>query len=380
MTEKVAIFIQDLGFGGTERMMVQLAKGFSESGMAVDLVLVRKSGEFLDIVPPAVRTIQLESQRTSRSVFALARYLRKERPYALLSALTHVNVAAVLAGRLALGRTRIVVSERSSISQETATIKNRLDLLSRRLVPYLYPRADAITTVSLGAAKDLAAYCGLPLERIHVINNPVVSPELLRKSQEDPAHPWLEPGQPPLALAVGRLWPEKNFEALVRAFARISEDVPGRLMILGEGKQRAPLEALIAELKLQDKVQLPGYVANPYAFMSRVSVMALTSNWEGSPNVLVEAMACGTAVLSTDCPNGPRETLEGGKLGHLVPLGDLDALSEALKRSLLGDNPATADQRRARAADFTVEAASRAYLDVLLGHKAGGAQPTRLVA
>ena len=380
MTERVGIFVQDLEFGGTERMMVQLAKGFCESGMAVDVVMVRREGEFLDSLPSQVRVVALGAGRTSQSIFALARYLRREKPSALLSALTHVNVAAVLAGRLAFGQTRIVVSERSSISQETATITNRLDRVSRRLVPYLYPRADAITTVSRGAAEDLAAYCNLPMERIHVINNPVVSEEMLRRAQEDPGHPWLQPGEPPVVLAVGRLWPEKNFTFLVRAFARIAEEVQGRLMILGEGAQREALEALIDELGLKERVRLPGFGANPYAFMSRAKVMALTSNWEGSPNVLVEAMACGTPVISTDCPNGPREILEGGKLGHLVPLGDLEALAQALKRSLAGDNPVGADSRRARAADFSLEAASKAYLDVMLERKGPGVQAVPLVA
>ena len=354
--------------------MLNLAIGIADTGVAVDLVLAKAIGPHISSIPANVRMVDLKGRRVSRTVVTLARYLRRERPTALLAALTHINVAAILASYLAGRRCRVVVSERTTISREYAEIR----ALSRRavytLVPWLYRRASGITAVSQGAAEDLARFCKIPLERVVVINNPVVGPALFRRAAEPLNHPWFAAGQPPVILSVGRLSPEKEFGTLIRAVAEVATRRPVRLMILGEGTERPALEALVDELGLRERVLLPGFVANPYAYMSRAAVLVLSSRWEGSPNVLVEAMACGTPVVATNCPSGPAEILEGGRLGPLVPVGDHSAMAVAIERML--DAPVAADELKRRANMFTVEASAQAYLRVLLGEESGNRQAT----
>ena len=371
---KIAIFLQNLTFGGTERMMLNLAGGIADTGAAVDLVLAQARGSFLSTIPKNVRLVDLGGRRTVRSIPALARYLRRERPVALLSALTHVNVAAFLATCLAGHRCRIVVSERTTISQESAEIKAFSVRAAYRLVPWVYSRADGIVTVSQGAAEDLAHYCKLPIDRVEVINNPVVGPTLAQRAAEPLDHPWFAAGEPPVVLCVGRLNPEKEFGTVVRAVAELATQRPVRLMILGAGRERAALEALVDELGVRDCVQLPGFAANPYAYMARAAVLALSSRWEGSPNVLVEAMALGTPVVATDCRSGPAELLEGGRYGPLVTVGDAAGMAAAIGQML--DAPVATEMLKARAGMFTVAHAADAYLRVLLGDESGKRQAT----
>jgi glycosyltransferase involved in cell wall biosynthesis len=365
---KIAIFIDALGYGGAERMMLNLAGGIADTGVAVDLVLVRAKGAFISAIPANVRMVDLKGGRVMRSIPALASYLRRERPTALLAALTHVNVAATLATFLAGRRNRLVISERTTISREAAEVRAFSNRVAYWLVPWVYPCTDGIIAVSQGAAEDLARFCRMPIERIAVVNNPVVSAALLRRAAEPLEHPWFAAGEPPVILGVGRLNPEKEYDALIRAFAELAPRRHARLMILGDGTERPALEALIDELGLRDRVLLPGFVANPYAYMSRAAVVVLSSRWEGSPNVLVEAMACGTPVVATDCRSGPAELLEGGQLGPLVPVGDVTAMAAAIEQAL--DAPVPPDELKQRAGMFSVAHAAEDYLRVLLGDPA----------
>jgi len=345
-------------------MMLNLASGIIDQGVQVDMVLVRGEGALFSAIPDDVRLIHLGNRRTMRSIPALAGYLRRERPLALLSALTHVNVAAVLANRLSGCPTRVIVSERSTISQERAEISAVSVRAAYRLVPWVYPWADGIITVSMKTAEDLSHNAGIPLERISVINNPVVSADITMRASELVHHPWFEPNQPPVILGVGRLSPEKEFQTLIRAFDEVRRHRPARLMVLGEGKERQSLEALTRDLALEQHVELPGFVENPLSFMARSAVLALTSRWEGSPNVLIEAMVCGTPVVSTDCPNGPHEILDGGRLGRLVPVSDSAQLADAILQTLA--DPVASELLHQRANEFTVESSAKNYLRVLL--------------
>jgi glycosyltransferase involved in cell wall biosynthesis len=369
---KIAIFLQDLYGGGAERMMLNLAGGIADTGVAVDLVLAQAKGSFIPMIPDSVHLVDLGVRRTLQSIPALARYLRRERPAALLAALMHVNVAAILATYLSGHCSRVVVSERSTISKESAEIAAFSIRAAHRLVPWLYPRADGITTVSQGAAEDLAQYCRLPLDRIAVINNPVVGPALIRRAAEPLDHPWFAAGTPPVVLCVGRLSPEKEFGTVIRAVAELAAQRPVRLMVLGEGVERPALEALVDELGVRDRVLLPGFVANPYAYMARAAALTLSSRWEGSPNVLVEAMALGKPVVATDCRSGPAELLEGGRYGPLVAVGDASGMAAAIGQML--DAPVPPEDLKARAGMFSVAHAAEAYLRVLLGDEWGKRQ------
>jgi glycosyltransferase involved in cell wall biosynthesis len=364
-SRKVSIFLQKLpGGGGAERMMLNLASGILEKGIDVDLVCghVMPVSDFA--FPPNVGLVNLGTGRTLVSVLPLAKYLRQEQPSALLSAMTHVNVAAVLAGLLAGRRTRVIVSERSTISQQPEySLAARA---ARGLVPWVYSRADGIVAVSRGTAEDLASYSGLPLDRIRVINNPAVTGKTRQLAEEPVDHPWFGPEQPPVILAVGRLSAEKDFATLIKAFAAVRQRQPARLVIMGDGRERQALEAIVAKLCLDGQVDFTGFKQNPHSYMARAAVLALTSKREGSPNVLVEAMACGTPVVATDCPSGPYDILEGGRLGRLVPVGDAEQLGAAILDTL--NDPVPSECLRRRAEDFSVERSVESYLEILLGN------------
>jgi len=354
--------LNDLRAGGAERMMLNLAGGIADAGYAVDMVLVEAVGDYLSQVPKTVRIVDLKHHRTVSSIPALARYLRRERPVAMLSALMHVNVSALLAMYLAGRCCRVVVSERTTISQEAGKTTALSIRAAYKLVPWLYPRADGIVTVSQGAAEDLARFCHIPIERVAVVNNPVVSPALLQRAAEPVDHPWFAPGQPPVILAVGRLSPEKEFDTLIRAFAELAQRRPARLMILGDGTRRKQLEQLIQQLELGDLVALPGFTSNPYAYMNRADIFVLSSRFEGFGNVLAEAMALGTPVVSTDCPHGPREILNDGEYGALVPVGDPRALANAIIQTL--NRPVDSQRLKERSNEFTINTVSEKYIQL----------------
>lgn len=360
----IAIYLPSLRGGGAERAMATLANGFADRGLKVDLVLVRAEGPYLSEVSPGVCIVDLQSNRVLTSLPGLVRYLRRERPQAMLSALNHANVIAVVARMLAGVPVRLVVSERNNVSLSGSSSKNLRSRVVLHMMRWAYRKTDGVTAVSGGVADDLANAINLPRDRISVIFNPVVTPELIEKSRMPLKHPWLGEGKPPVILGVGRLTPQKDFVTLIRAFAQVRTVRNCRLVILGEGELRAELEQLVASLGVQDNVQLPGFADNPFAWMSRVRLFVLSSRWEGLPNVLIQAMACGAAVVSTDCPSGPDEILEGGKWGRLVPVGDEEALAEAMVTLLEMPENQLSDVRQ-RAGGFRPELAVDAYLKIL---------------
>jgi glycosyltransferase involved in cell wall biosynthesis len=232
------------------------------------------------------------------------------------------------------------------------------------LIGKVYPLAERIVTVSRGVADDLATCTGLPRVTIGTIYNPILTTEIAEKAQAPISHTWLPPTAIPVILGVGRLVPQKDFPTLLKAFAHVHRKQPARLLILGEGRERAKLEALASELGIAEKVLLPGFEPNPYAFMSQASVFVLSSAWEGLPNALIEALACGCPVVSTNCPSGPQEILGNGAFGPLVPVGEDRALAEAILHTL--EQPPNSDRLRSRAAEFDIQTIAQQYLQALL--------------
>ena len=358
---RVALFVPSLVGGGAERVMVNLADGFAARGLHVDLVLVKASGPYLAEVPKSVRIVELGSSRMATSLPALVRYLRRARPVALLSTLNHANILAVTAGLVAGVRTRIVVRQANTLSQSAGAAKKLVSRAMPLLVRRFYAWADEIVAVSDGVAEDLTRIASLPVERIRVIPNPVVMPSLTTLAGEPVDHDWFAPGGPPTVLGVGRLTKQKDFGTLCRAIAIVRRRRPARLVILGEGEDRPVLQALVAELGIQDSVALPGFVANPFAYMSKASVFVLSSAWEGLPGALIQAMACGSPVVATDCESGPREILQDGRYGRIVPVGDAEAMAEAIEAALGDAARPSSDAWR----PYTQAAAVDQYLGVL---------------
>ncbi len=346
--------------GGITPVIRSLTGALCERGLRVELLTFAPSDPRA-LVPGLDRRAALHNLGQGRLWQQrrwLAARLATQRPRVLLAAGHRANL---LAASLAGGETRVVLSVHNTVS----TGLRGLGLLRRawrlRGLRRMYPRADAIVCVSAGVAEDLRRYLTLPAGRITIIHNPI------QTRVDEPAarlHPWLSDRGQTVILGAGRLSPQKDFMTLIHAFALLSDLPDHRLMIIGEGPERAHLEREIARLGIIERVTLPGFVTNPRACMAASALFVLSSAWEGFGNVLVEAMAMGTPVVSTDCPSGPREILQDGALGPLVPVGDAPALARAIRQSLI--DPVPAERLRGRADDFAPARVVVPYLEVLL--------------
>lgn len=380
------------GSGGAERVIAHLACGLADEGHQVDLVLARNEGLFFDLLPPTVRIVDLKVRKpwkSLRCLFALGkdacfwlrmllsrkpdivlgalpgltRYLRENRPDAIIAANDYPNVVAIVAKKLAKLSSPVLPTAHNNLSVEVFHGKRKRTKRKPRVNRRFYPRADALVAVSRGVAEDLQRTLALPDGKVRTIYNPVVAPELEELAKRPLDHPWFADGESPVVLAVGGFKPQKDFATLLRAFARARMRRPMRLLILGEGKLRPSLTSLAEELDIVEDLAMPGFVDNPFQYFARADLFVLSSRWEGLGNVVIEALACGCPVVSTDCPSGPAEILENGKYGTLVPVGDHEALAAAILKSL--DTPAPRQRLRDRGAKFSVENATRQYLDLI---------------
>ena len=359
---RVALFISNLGGGGVQNVIINLAGGLIIKGVTVDLVVGKAQGRNEQKTPQGVNLIDLNQKKVLLTLPGLLRYLFSFRPTVLMTAQTHVNIVGIIAKLIYGKKLRLIICEHNDMQAVLKTFpKERYRPLLAR---WLYPIADEIVAVSQGVAESLTTLTGLPGKKIRILHNPLVSEEMLLKAKEHVSHPWFQVESPHVALAVGRLEVQKDFETLLQAIALINQHRFLRLVILGEGIQREKLISLAKNLGIREKVDLPGYVDNPYSYMNKSSVFVLSSRFEGFPGVLVEAIACGVPVVSTDCPSGPAEILESGRIGRLVSVGDAVEMAAAIEDSL--DNPFPIEESRKRAWDFSIVDAVEAYLDILL--------------
>lgn len=360
----VAIFLMDLGGGGAERVMLNLALGFANQGLEVDLVLVQAKGPYLSQLPAKINVIKLGKSRLLWSLPALIRYLRQTKPAILMSALEDTNIIALWAKKISGVPTQIIVTVHNHLSCESCNATQLKRRLTPQLVQLFYPWADKVVAVSQGVANDLIKI-GLEPQKVQAIYNPIVTSELRLKLQEEVDHAWFQIGQPPVILGVGRLTRQKDFPTLIRAFAQLRQSslILPRLMILGEGEDHVVLEQLVQELGLTEDVAFPGFVPNPYAYMAKAKAVVLSSAWEGFGNVLVEAMAAGTPVVATDCESGPAEILDYGKYGKLVAVGDFEAMAVAIAATL--EQSVDMEELKKRAEEFTLEKAITKYSKLL---------------
>jgi glycosyltransferase involved in cell wall biosynthesis len=214
--------------------------------------------------------------------------------------------------------------------------------------------------VSAGVSDELHRIASVPQDRIHILYNPIDLKRIATLSEENLDDPWFQAGQPPVIVSTGRLHPQKDFPTLLQAMKLLGSDPKIRLVILGEGQERTALEELIRRFALRDHVRLIGFKANPYAYMSRASVFVLSSAWEGLSNVLIEALACGCRIVSTDCPYGPSEILENGEYGVLVPVRNPEALAKAIRKIL--NEPAPKEKNKKQSQMYDIHAIAAQYL------------------
>lgn len=358
------VFASFSGQGGVERLLARLVGSFADSGLRVELLMIKDSSSYVEEIPGHVTRRRVRLGHNATSVPELALYLRRRRPRAVLAVKDRAIRAAVRARRLAGVDVRLVGALHTTLLAALAD-KSALSRWFRTApMTRLYRHVDAVIAVSEGVAEDTRAVTGLPAERIHVIGNPVITPDLDRLAREAVSHPWLAAqGGTPVLVASGRMTRQKDFSTLLRAFARVRRARAARLLILGEGEQRQALEALARELDIASDVDMVGFVSNPYPYVRQADLFVLSSRWEGLPTVLIEALALGVPAVSTDCPSGPREILAEGRYGALVPVGDDEALAQVMQAAL--DTHPEADTLKAAMRRFELGASTRQYLDVL---------------
>lgn len=350
----IALFLPALNDGGAERVFANLASSFVQKGLKVDLLLAKKEGPYLTQIPPQINIIELGGRGMIRSLGPLLAYIRTQRPGVVFSALPGPNLVAV-AARLVC-RYRLIITQHLAISGDRALAKSWRSKIRALCMRLFYRFADGFVCVSEGVADEFSRAMGVPRSKIAVIYNPVYDPKIRDLANENPGHPWLAVRHEKTLVSIGRLCPQKDYETLFHAISGL----PVRLIVLGEGPDRAKLEALRDELGLQGCIDMPGFVQNPYAYLARADLFVLSSHFEGFGNVIVEALAVGTPVVSTDCPSGPAEILEGGKWGALVPLRDASALRAAIEKALAA--PADKAALQSRAEFFSVDRAVDRYL------------------
>lgn len=358
----ISILLPDLRGGGAERVNIDLAYEFARSGHLVEFVLMQAQGELLEEAMASFSVVDLATPRSRLLPVALARYLRRRRPDALLASMWPLTVIAPIALKMSRKNFKLLISEHNSLSLQYRDWGRIHRWLMRCSMAFSYRLADSRVAVSKGVASDVAALAGLSAGSFEVIHNPVPSRALPSQAELDKAELlWSAPCGERI-ITVGSMKAQKNHPLLLKAFARMAR--PGaRLMFLGDGAGRQDLVSLAHELGVFDRVIFAGFHSDPTPFYLTADLFVLSSNYEGFGNVVVEAMACGTPVVSTDCPSGPSEILEDGKYGRLVPVGDVDAMAAAIEAAL--DEQVTPEYLKARASDFHPATAAKAYLSLL---------------
>ncbi|HEY8290087.1 MAG TPA: glycosyltransferase [Acetobacteraceae bacterium] len=360
-----AIYIHDLSPGGVERQSLVLARELRARGIAVTLVVHQRRGELVPMIPRDLPVAVLGGKRTLSDVVTLRRFLRQHRPDILLANVDHNNIAAALAKAVSLTSTRLIICQHNPLSQgyhETVNWKHRLVPLAYRLLSF---RIDGAVAVSRGIATELIRDGGIPEDKVSTIFNAVIGADFASRAdapmEAGVAQMWMQQHERPVFVSAGRLVEMKDQRTLLRAFARYLDVQPARLVILGTGPLQAELEALAAELGIAEHVCFAGFVKNPLPFMRQADAFVLSSRSEGFGNVLVEALGCGTPVVSTNCPHGPADILEDGRFGLLVPPRDEAALAEAMGEILRQRDRWPAARLRARAQVFSYGACADAY-------------------
>lgn len=360
---RIAVFLATSGHSGVDRIMKNLIRETASRGINVDLLHIRGHGPQFNEPVKNLRIVDLGVSHVNGSLGPLVRYLRRERPVGLLSDKDRVNRVALLAKRIARVPLRSVVRIGTTVSvnlSQRSWLQRRIQYLS---IGHLYRWAERVIVPSHGAAGDLVHALNLPDRIICVLPSPIVNREIFAMASEPLNHPWFKGPAVPVILGVGELSARKDFSTLIKAFTRVRDRLPCRLLILGEGRQRQRLVSLVGQLKLEGAVSLPGFEKNPFPYMQRASLLVLSSICEGLPVALVEALALGTPVVATDCPSGPREILEGGRFGRLTSVADEAGLAEAIVQTL--ENPLPSNALMSAAMPFSVDQATSRYLELL---------------
>jgi glycosyltransferase involved in cell wall biosynthesis len=358
----VAIYLHDLSGGGVERQSLIIAEEFRRHGVDVTLVVHRLRGQLLGQVPAGLRIIDLASSRTLHDVPRLMRFMRREQPDILVANVDLNNVAALLAKAIAFTRTKIVICQHNPISSGYLRSENWLYRYVGVSYKLLCPLIDRAVAVSCGVAEELVSLANVPRDRVLTINNPVVGPDFQERCDQAIEHPWFnQPGRPVFVTA-GRLVAQKDHETMLRALAIHRQTCDSRLILLGTGPLQAHLTGLADLLGLTGAVDFKGFHPNALPFFRQADAFLLSSRGEGFGNVVVEALGCGTPVISTRCEHGPVEILDHGRYGVLVEPGDAQAMAAAMNGVASLRLRFPADLLRQRASEFSYAACASRYM------------------
>ncbi len=367
--ETVALFLPSLEVGGAEKVFVQLANALAGRLKRVDLVLMDSGGPLRKNIAGNVAIVDLGHRRYREATRALARYFDRHEPAVIISSLYATGLSAIVARMISRHKPRVIVSGHNSFRSKVDRPDNIKDrFLLEPLARLLFPRADAFIAVSQGVALDMQTSLRLAPGKFNVIYNPVVNDELLGLAEAGNDHRWLQsPRRFRTLVTVGRLVEQKGYDVLIHAFRQVAERIDCRLIVVGDGPQLSILRALSEREGVSDRIDFVGLQENPLKFVTRADLFVLSSRWEGLPTVLIEALACGCRIVSTNCPHGPDEILCGGKYGRLAHVADPVSLADAIVESLSGTAKDEDEVRflRERSMDFSVEKSVDAYVRVM---------------
>ena len=356
-----AIYIHDLSPGGVERQSLVLARELQARGVDISLVVHQVRGELVPLLPKGLPVVNLNGTRTLDDVLRLRRFMRDERPDVLLANVDHNNIAAAMASAVSGTSTKLVICQHNPLTEGFHATVN----WKHRIVPLFYralaSHIDHAVAVSNGIADELVSHAGLPCSKVTTIFNAVIGSDFVQRANEPISHRWFDQKDRPVFVSAGRLVEMKDHRTLLRAFALHVARHPARLMILGTGPMQDELRNLIEALDIAEHVELAGFVQNPLPYMRAADAFVLSSRSEGFGNVLVEAMGCGTPVVSTNCPHGPSDILSNGQYGLLVSPRDPEALAPAFSQIIAQQGRWPSAMLRARANEFSYGACADNY-------------------
>lgn len=362
---KIILILSSFQGGGSERVIITLANKFVNDGYSVDLVLINNSGSYSSELDNKVSIVDLGSIRVIHSIIPLSNYfksLKNPAKYCILSSMRHINILSIISKIISKSSARLVIRDSNNYSAISKNTKSLKSMMLNFVAKFFYVKSDAIVVPSAGVANDLIKLNSSLAHKLHVIYNPV-NIELIYKLSKEKVDFNFDHSKKSMILAVGSLIPQKNFKMLIQAFSQIAGTTDSVLIILGEGTEFRDLLTLSMDLNVSDRVIMPGFVKNPFAYMSKAKVFVLSSIYEGLPNVLLQAASLGVPIVATDCPSGPREILNDGKWGKLVGINDVSAMASAIKDGCAGKlTPIPKDQVKKK---YSVYNIASKYLDIL---------------
>jgi glycosyltransferase involved in cell wall biosynthesis len=359
--KRTYIFTIGTSNGGPGRAILKIGEGLINSGINVKFVVINADKRYKNIIPAGANYHELSANTTPMQIMELKNYIQENKIKTILSFSNKANLMSLLSVKMSNAPTRVIIRTGYTTNKEVRdSQKWTKKWVLPSLMERLYPKADHIIVELEQMKAELLKTIDAPESKIDVIYNPI-PPQLNRKSKRELDHPYYNQDQYPTILGVGRLTDQKNFSSLIKSFDIVNSQRESRLVILGEGEKRQDLEELVNKLYLENRVSMPGFVDNPYKYMDKSDVFVLSSRYEGSVNVLIEALACECSIVSTDCPHGPSEILEGGKWGKLVQLNSIQKLSEAILDSI--DSQQTPVEVRSNR--FSLDNIVEQYVDIL---------------